>query len=262
MLDLPFVLREPELTCFLSPSGKWGCLGRSFFTAKGQHLKLGFQTLPPAEKDLIPMFFRNTSGEIRGSYVMADVFYGTRFGWIASAASRSNATNLSAWVSAVRLLAILLAAIYCVLFSNSTYAGILLVNALDPRQDAEPGAIVLTALGYAVPELGFFEIGRLSYESGCGTSQKVEQRQAKPSALPTERPIPFQTPMSSQLALASSGQTLIGANNSRTGGGGGVSAGLLNETRSVLKPLRSEELLVREFQYLPDAALFELFRPS
>jgi len=238
-----------------------------FFTAKCHHRKLGFQTLFPAEKDLIPMFFNNTSGEIRGRSVMADVFYGTRSGWIASAASRSNATNLSTWISASRLLAILLAAICCALSSTSAYAGIMFADALDPRQDAEPGAIVLTALGYAVPELGFcelgfFEIGRLSDESACGSSRKVEQRQAEPSALPMERPLPFQTPMSSQLALASSGQTFAGPSSSRTGGGGGVSAGLLNETRSVLKPLRSGKLLVREFQFLPAAPFFELFHPS
>ena len=190
---------------------------------------------------------------------MAHVLYGTRFGWIASVASRTSATNLS---SAARLLAILLAAICSVLVSTSAYAGILLANALDPRQDAEPWADLLPALGNAVPQLGFSEIGRVSDESACGTSRNVEQRQAEPSALPMERSLPFQTPMSSRLALASSGQTLIGASYSRTGGGGGGSAGLLNETRSVLKPPRSGKLHVREFQFLPDAPLFELFHPS
>jgi len=94
------------------------------------------------------MYLNNTSGDIHGWHGMAEVTYVTRFGWIASAASRSNATNLSTWVPASRLLAILLSAICCVLFSNSTYAGILLVNALDLRQDAEPRADVLTALGW------------------------------------------------------------------------------------------------------------------
>lgn len=193
---------------------------------------------------------------------MAHVLYGTRFGWIASVASRTSATNLSTWVSAARLLAILLAAICSVLVSTSAYAGILLANALDPRQDAEPWADVLPALGNAVPQLGFSEIGRVSDESACGTSRNVEQRQAEPSALPMERSLPFQTPMSSRLALASSGQTLTGASNSRTGGGGGDSAGLLSGTCRVLKPLRSGKMLVREFQFLPASPALQLFHPS
>ena len=232
------------------------------FTEKCHHLKLGFGKLSAKEKDLIPMFFDNTSGEIRRWCRMSDVFYGTRLGRVASTESHSNATNLSALVSASRLLATLLAAICCTLSSSSAYAGIMFANAWDPRQDTEPAADLLTALGYAVPELEIPMIGRLSDESACGTSRKVEPRQAKTSVLPMDRSLPFQTPISIQLALASSGPTLTGASYSRTGGGGGGSAGLLNERCRVLKPLRSGSLLVREFQLLPSSPAFELFHPS
>ena len=208
------------------------------------------------------MFVNNTFGKIRRVCGTSYVICGTRFGWIASTTSRSNATNLSTWVSATRLLAILLSAMCCALSSTSAYAGVMFANELEPSQIAESAAAVLADLGCAVPERGFSEIELLTDESGCGTSQQVEQRQADPSALPMEQPRPLPTPTSSQLALSAAGQTFNGASNSRASGGGGGSSGLLSETARVLKSMRSGKLFVREFQFLPEAPPFELFHPS
>lgn len=165
-------------------------------------------------------------------------------------------------VSASRWLAILVTAICCDLSSTSANAGILLADTLDLGRNAEPPLVVSTAFAYAVPQPGFFEIGLLSDETACGTSRKVEHWLAESSGSPVERLLPFQTPISSQLELASLGQTITGPSSCRTRNGGGGSAGMFSKTRSVLKPLRSGKLLVREFQLLLDAPLFELFHPS
>ena len=69
------------------------------------------------------------------------------------------------------------------------------------------------------------------------------------------------SPMSNGWELASFGPGFTGSRTSRTSSGGG-SAGLLSESSRLLKPLVSNRRRRQEFQFIPDAPLFELLRPS
>ena len=163
--------------------------------------------------------------------------------------------------SCPRMAASILAGICCAVLSAPVNAGFVASNDLNPDQNTASSLDVLSALGYAGLQYRDFDLERLSHESANCETQKLAEKPAEPSIVPLERPLPFQTPMSNGWDLASSGPGFTGSRASRTSSGGN-SAGLLNANGRLPKPQWSNRRHGREFQFIPDAPLFELRHPS
>ena len=203
----------------------------------------------------------NTSAKIRSCPRMPDLIHGIRFDRLTSAASRRPTPTVWPSMSAVRVAALILAGVCCAILSAPVNAGFVASNGLNPDQNTASPLDVLPALGYAGLQYGDYDLERLSNESTKCETQNVTEKPAELSALPLERPVPFQTPMSNGWDFASSGPGFTGSKTSRTSSGGG-SAGLLNENGRLPEPLQSTRRHRQEFPFIPAAPVFELLHPS
>ena len=157
--------------------------------------------------------------------------------------------------------AVMFAGISCAMLAAPVNAGFVVSNGVSPGESIVSPMDVLSALGFAGSQDGDYLVEGPSNESASCETQNAMEKPACATALPMEQPVPFQTPMSNGLDLASSGPGFTGSRTSRSSSDGG-SAGLLNESSELSKPLRSNRRHWREFQFIPAAPLFELLHPS